>query len=834
MTQFTRISIRGFLQLFLLLLFSLEVCGAQPDWLNKLPRAKNKTYRYDVTHDVGTTYDEARDKAVAIAYEKAIQTLGLAYNSNDLEKAKKSGELVSLGHDFNIPLRVVCEFEKRLPNNDVEVYILCQVAVSSNIDVQFTEFRDCDLRIDNTDCPECYVRPSAWSQYEEGGHISHYELVKWNGGKKLTKDELESKAKNILLGKLLNDSAMLDYIEVQSLQNDKAGHAIAFVEMGRVMERFSMVLGEHLNTCGNWLENGDSYILEGKDLDAHATAKRIVERLAEADKVLVFLHPYLQEWQYKSHLKACVELKTKANEMLTKTENSARSLKGNKVREYISLAKGALESKTAIVGNVGDALKYLYAALLMLTDMPDGDLIKVEDSATGQQIPAKIYAQSLMKQVLRDVEVTCEGLMPGSKSEIKLNFRYKGAPTTNISYEYNANAGNSSLINTINSWGTAFLPENNMPKTIHVYLNYRCSHDEANFDASLPALIDKYQAQLRFDEYAQKVVAVNTNPIDTRPASVYDRNSTALNQNIVANLVQETNHRVSSQDSARYAKIIMRVCNAIRTKQADAVLASCFTLRGQKQYEKLLKYGNARIVSTDGMRYVRMGADIQCRSIPMCFTFSKGKSQFENVAFTLVDTLVNGVEAAMIDGVQFALEERAARNIMGQTEIDETARLLLVSFMENYKTAFAMQNWDYIENIFADDAIIITGRVVKSNHSTDFNQIKLNSVDYLRQSKAQYMNRLRNTNKEWINIKFGDTNVEKSSQTSTFGISLYQDYFSSNYGDHGYLFLLIDASDAQYPLIRVRAWQPNEHFVLDTYNNIIDQISNQHIYENYQ
>jgi hypothetical protein len=35
-----------------------------------------------------------------------------------------------------------------------------------------------------------------------------------------------------------------------------------------------------------------------------------------------------------------------------------------------------------------------------------------------------------------------------------------------------------------------------------------------------------------------------------------------------------------------------------------------------------------------------------------------------------------------------------------------------------------------------------------------------------------------------------------------------QDYFSNNYGDHGYLFLLIDASDRENPLIRVRMWHP--------------------------
>ena len=40
-----------------------------------------------------------------------------------------------------------------------------------------------------------------------------------------------------------------------------------------------------------------------------------------------------------------------------------------------------------------------------------------------------------------------------------------------------------------------------------------------------------------------------------------------------------------------------------------------------------------------------------------------------------------------------------------------------------------------------------------------------------------------------------------------YAIQIKQDYFSANYGDTGYLFLLVDVNDPDKPIIHVRAWQ---------------------------
>ena len=41
-----------------------------------------------------------------------------------------------------------------------------------------------------------------------------------------------------------------------------------------------------------------------------------------------------------------------------------------------------------------------------------------------------------------------------------------------------------------------------------------------------------------------------------------------------------------------------------------------------------------------------------------------------------------------------------------------------------------------------------------------------------------------------------------------YGVTLKQRWTSSTYSDTGYVFLLLDFADPDYPLIHVRSWQP--------------------------
>ena len=73
--------------------------------------------------------------------------------------------------------------------------------------------------------------------------------------------------------------------------------------------------------------------------------------------------------------------------------------------------------------------------------------------------------------------------------------------------------------------------------------------------------------------------------------------------------------------------------------------------------------------------------------------------------------------------------------------------------------------------------------------------------------------------KEYINLRFNSTKVRKAfNGGELYGIQIEQDYYSSNYGDHGYLFLEINLNNPDKPLILVRTWQPQPDPQFGVYN----------------
>ena len=64
------------------------------------------------------------------------------------------------------------------------------------------------------------------------------------------------------------------------------------------------------------------------------------------------------------------------------------------------------------------------------------------------------------------------------------------------------------------------------------------------------------------------------------------------------------------------------------------------------------------------------------------------------------------------------------------------------------------------------------------------------------------------TSNEFINLKFASNNILKFGAVGEiYGIQIKQDYFSTNYADTGYLFLMVDLNDPNKPIIHVRTWQ---------------------------
>ena len=808
MTQFTSFS--RLIRLFgcvVLLLSTLSLTAAPPRWMRYLPKASNDNYRYVREDATAATEDVARNKAIGKVLQETIMSLGLPFNSKQVETAISTGDLTSKMAEWRVPVNVVCHYRQGLENGAVRVYVLCQVANAGNVDPHFEEFRNCGNTGDDY-AGQMNLRPDAWSLYEMDTYFSAFEDLEIDPKADMMaiKAELEAQARQSLINNIaLKDSALIAMIKSESQCFKGQGHAVAYINRDWVIDKYNDQIDEEVELCFGLTENADTYLDGGNIGEAKAGYLRVQKRLDDLKPIIQFMNAYSSTRGFERNMEDIKELNKQVKMKLLLTEGDTQKAREGKIFEYIQTAQNMISKQM-----IGDALRYFYAAQILLADMENSEYISIDDN--GHKVSANTYLNTKITEVLKNIQVISDGYMPGSQTEMKLSFRYAGEPIANLNFSYNANMGWSDLFPVTNGWSSVILQENNKPSTMHIRIEYRYA-DEANFDAELPALIEKYASRFDYDANAKTIISVNTKTvrIGTMGSATTNKFSTNIAQNYVAETVEEEAHKVSVMDSVAYHNRILQVCEAIKSGHYESVYP-LFTQDGYSQFQKLIAYGKARIITTDACRYVRIGTDIQCRSIPMSFTFPKSKQQLENVVFTFNNY-------GKIDGVQFALEEASARNVMGDNGIDELSRLTLVNFLENYKTAFALKRLDYIESIFSDDAVIITGRVLRTaEQSQEFkniqqtmdNQVVQGNVLYTRMSKEHYIKRLKNSfnSKEWINIKFGGTTIDSSKQNNTFGVRLVQDYFSNNYGDHGYLFLLIDTSDRENPLIRVRMWQP--------------------------
>ena len=224
----------------------------------------------------------------------------------------------------------------------------------------------------------------------------------------------------------------------------------------------------------------------------------------------------------------------------------------------------------------------------------------------------------------------------------------------------------------------------------------------------------------------------------------------------------------------------------------------------------MVKYGQAKIIRDPEYQFLECNGEITCRSIPMSFKFQTNKRTF------VEDLVLVLNKEGKLDALSFGLNKPAVDDIMNHTAWNDTVRNVLINFLESYKTAYALKRYDYINSIFSEDALIITGSVVKQHANTEGqNNIvpSKQAVRYTRQTKSEYMKRLKHIfrSSEFINLRFADNQVRKSGVGGEiYGIQIKQDYFSSSYGDTGYLFLMVDLNNPKEPVIHVRTWQPEK------------------------
>lgn len=205
-----------------------------------------------------------------------------------------------------------------------------------------------------------------------------------------------------------------------------------------------------------------------------------------------------------------------------------------------------------------------------------------------------------------------------------------------------------------------------------------------------------------------------------------------------------------------------------------------------------------------------LGDGYQIRNLPVDIMSADEDSQEQEL-------VINFTSTGEIDNVLIALEEHRYADIIRSniSVTDLVRRQTIIEFVENFRTAYNRKDIDYISNVFSDQALIITGKVIKVKQNDNMMQSMYSEkIQYNTSSKQDYIKNLKHcfSRNSYINLKFEELEVVRHPiKDHIYGVTLKQHWNSSNYSDVGYLFLMIDFTDPVYPCIQVRTWQPEKY-----------------------
>ena len=358
---------------------------------------------------------------------------------------------------------------------------------------------------------------------------------------------------------------------------------------------------------------------------------------------------------------------------------------------------------------IDDALRYYYWAFNLLKSLQYPNEVTFKDN-TGTHLVSTWIPEQINK------------ILDGLKTEVasrdnnmlNLYITYKGKPVSSIDYTYFDGLQWSSIYSAKDGIGTIELRPNSALQNINMKYEYEYA-DEAHIDKEIGSVMQMF----RGTAFRKASTTVNAAGAKLVAASSSATTNTSASSDIRKEFEQMVNNESDIKaekvtDDAELAERMGIVIAALKSRETKNV-QSLFTPDGWDMYLKLLHYGNAKVIGNPQYSFYKMGEDVICRSVPMSFSFSNNRRKFvESVTFTFN-------KEKMIDAVAFGLGNVAKTDIFNRGAManwSEESRMILANFLENYKTAFALKRTDYIESIFDDNAVIITGHVVKKAEKT--------------------------------------------------------------------------------------------------------------------
>lgn len=468
-----------------------------------------------------------------------------------------------------------------------------------------------------------------------------------------------------------------------------------------------------------------------------------------------------------------------------------------KISDYISSALKA-ESQ----GKIDIALKDLYWALALTKTLQDPNEYKYVNE-DGESFLAVSWIPHRINEIFDNLKTD---VLKRTGDDLELRITYKGKPVNSIDYTYFDGRDWSNIYSAKDGLGVLELAPGSQNTSYQLKFEYEY-RGESHIDREIESVLNSVSGTPMRNAY-KTIKPETAAPLENPTKEISAVTNTFAS---ISPAIYEMPTAIS--DNAKYQQVLNTLASAIVNQRYDD-LEGMFTPDAKDIYDRLIKYGRAKIVGTPTYSFYQNGDNVIARGLQMSFSFKSGmrKSFVEEVIFSFDND-------GKINNISFGLGKTAEADILGKGVWSENARFAIINFLENYQTAYALKRLDYISSIFDDDAVIITGTVIhvpaRKIGTGDMQGMVFahDIIKHNRHTKDTYLRHLKNSfaSKEYINLRFASNDVRKLGKGGElYAIQISQEYYSSNYGDKGYLFLMVDINDPERPIIKVRTWQPDK------------------------
>ena len=461
---------------------------------------------------------------------------------------------------------------------------------------------------------------------------------------------------------------------------------------------------------------------------------------------------------------------------------------------------------------IDEALRNYYWALVLAKTTPEPVEIEFNDKKgeATSLLPIKI------KSVLAMINASVDEIQDGKN--LILGFTYNGKPVSSLNFKYNDGQSIVGPIVARDGIGEASMAS--IPADGKLHLTYELSFRN-EVDPTDSDIAGAFNAGILPNINSAVAIAIKNNSKKKAAAPAL-----ASAEMLAA---QPTNDKRSiamqnADNTDDLQKAVLAVEAAISSNNPKSAF-NYFTPEGYTLFANLMaKNGKVTLVGkAQSHNFIIADGYIIGRATNIKRQFRNGKAFMEKLVYRF------NPESRKIESVAFALTQRAENDIMNAAASwPEVSRWAILNFMEDYQTAFALKRIDYINSIFSDDALIITGTILKKLNNAERAFDRSKSLDlggpkdiaYSQLSKTEYIDRLRKifSTREYVHLQFED-NVTRMidlpaingiNKGAAFGIEIKQRYESTGYSDDGYLTMVFDTR-GKLPIIHVRLWQPDKN-----------------------